>query len=118
MATTEQRLTLEEFLKLPEEKPALEFIDGMVTQKVSPQGIHSTLQARVIERINRFAEPLRLAFAFPELRATFGGFSPVPDIEAVPAATGRVYEPDPAHHDRYQEAQQRHRRYYRQLVAD
>jgi Uma2 family endonuclease len=80
MAITEQRLTLEEFMKLPEEKPALEFMDGMVTQKVSPQGLHSTLQARVIERINRFSEPLRLAFAFPELRTTFGGFSPVPDV--------------------------------------
>jgi gluconokinase len=42
----------------------------------------------------------------------------IPDVATVPAATGRVYEPDPAHHARYQEAQQRHRRYYRLLVAD
>jgi gluconokinase len=40
-----------------------------------------------------------------------------PAIEAVPAATGRVYEPNPVHHARYREAQQRHRRYYRELVA-
>ena len=36
MAIPEQRITLEEFLQLPEEKPALEFEDGMVTQKVPP----------------------------------------------------------------------------------
>ena len=32
MAIIEQRLTLEEFLGLPEEEPVLEFEDGVVTQ--------------------------------------------------------------------------------------
>jgi hypothetical protein len=36
MAVAPARLTLEEFLKLPEEEPSLEFADGMVTPKVSP----------------------------------------------------------------------------------
>jgi hypothetical protein len=36
MAITQRRLTLEEFLKLPEEKPYLELIDGVVRQKVAP----------------------------------------------------------------------------------
>ena len=42
----------------------------------------------------------------------------VPDVACVPAALRRVYEPDPARHDRYRAAQERHRRFYRELVAD
>ena len=80
MAIPHRKLTLQEFLELPETKPALEYIDGVVTQKVSPQGLHSTGQYRFAERINRFAEPRRLAFAFPELREVFEGSSAVPDI--------------------------------------
>jgi len=80
MAITQDRLTLEEFLKLPERKPALEFENGTVIQKVSPKLRHSTLQGELVERINRFARPKKLARAFPELRTTFGGFSRVPDV--------------------------------------
>jgi Uma2 family endonuclease len=80
MAITERRLTLEEFLRLPEEKPALEYLYGRVTQKVSPQGPHSRLQVKFGALINDFAEPRKLAMAFTELRTTFGGGSPVPDI--------------------------------------
>ena len=80
MAITERRLTLEEFRQLPEEKPALEYLHGRVTQKVSPQGPHSRLQVKFGALINDFAEPRKLAMAFTELRTTFGGGSPVPDI--------------------------------------
>ncbi|MBI3980247.1 MAG: Uma2 family endonuclease [Chloroflexi bacterium] len=80
MAISERRLTLEQFLKLPEEEPPLELDSGMVTQKVSPKGQHSALQDEVLEAINRFARPRRLARAFPELRTTFGGQSCVPDV--------------------------------------
>ncbi len=52
-----QRLTLDEFLRLPEEEPALELIDGRITQKVAPQGEHSVLKCDVAERVNRFARP-------------------------------------------------------------
>jgi Uma2 family endonuclease len=75
-----QRQTLEQFLALPEEKPALEYEDGRVTQKVSPQGKHSRLQSGVVDRFNRFTEPRQLAIAFPELRTTFAGYSRVPDV--------------------------------------
>lgn len=37
-------LILEEFLEQPETKPAREFIDGQVFQKLMPQGKHSRLQ--------------------------------------------------------------------------
>jgi Uma2 family endonuclease len=80
MAVTEKPMTLEEFLKRPEKKPALEFEDGTVTQKVSPRGRHSVLQSSVAEYINRFARPRKLAFAFTELRATYAGVSLVPDV--------------------------------------
>lgn len=80
MATMPKLRTLEEFLALPEEKPALEFQDGVVTKKVSPKGRHSALQFEIAEIFNRFARPLRLARAFPELRTTFAGASRVPDV--------------------------------------
>jgi Uma2 family endonuclease len=80
MAITERRLTLEEFLRLPEEEPPLEYLDGRVTQKVSPQGKHGVLEFGFAALINGYAIPRRLARAIPELRTTFGGGSPVPDI--------------------------------------
>jgi Uma2 family endonuclease len=80
MAITERRLTLEEFLRLPEEEPPLEYLDGRVTQKVSPQGKHGRLEGKFSELINRYAEPRKLAIAIPELRTTYSGGSAVPDI--------------------------------------
>jgi Uma2 family endonuclease len=81
MAIKEQRLTLEEFLALPEEEPALELEpDGTVTQKVSPKGRHSALQEWLLVLINAFARERRLARAFPQLRTVFGGAVYVPDV--------------------------------------
>ncbi len=80
MAITQQHLTLDEFLRLPERKPALEYEDGVVTQKVAPKPRHSGLQGALVERINRYAQPRKLARAFPELRTTFAGLSRVPDV--------------------------------------
>lgn len=80
MAITERRLTLDEFLALPEEKPALEFRHGQVTQKVAPDRTHSMLQTLLPEHINRFARPRELAMAFTELRAVFGEQGLVPDV--------------------------------------
>ena len=96
MAVSQKRPTLEEFLKLPEEEPALEFEDGRVTQKVSPKGRHSVLQGALVKLFDRFAEPRKLARAFPELRATYAGRSYVPDVsvyrwDRIPADdTGKV----------------------------
>ena len=80
MAISEKRLTLEEFLRLPERKPALEFEDGGVIQKPVPKGKHSRLQYALAELLNRFSMARKLACAFPELRATYGGRSYVPDV--------------------------------------
>ena len=80
MAIQQRRMTLEEFLRLPEEEPPLEYLDGEVTQKVSPQGQHGTLQPAIWWLFTDFAVPRRLARAFTELRATYAGGSPVPDV--------------------------------------
>jgi Uma2 family endonuclease len=80
MAITQRRMSLDEFLELPEEKPALEFFDGAVTQKMSPMGRHSVLQWELVRRCNLIGIPRRLFMAFTELRATYGGQSTVPDV--------------------------------------
>lgn len=76
----ENALDLNRFLELPEERPALEFADGGVSQKLSPQGWHSRLQVALLDHLNKVALPVRRAFAFSELRVTFAGASRVPDI--------------------------------------
>ena len=73
-------MTLEAFLQLPEEKPALEYEDGRITQKVSPKLKHADLQAELAALIRAFGRPRQLAMAYPELRTTFGGRSYVPDV--------------------------------------
>jgi Uma2 family endonuclease len=73
-------LTLDEFLKLPETKPASEFIDGQIIQKPMPQGKHSTVQGDMVPAVNTVLKPTRIARAYPELRCTFGGRSVVPDV--------------------------------------
>lgn len=80
MVIIQEQLTLDEFLKRPERKPALEYEDGAVTQKVAPKSRHSALQGGFLEWINGYARPRRLARAFPELRTTFAGVSRVPDV--------------------------------------
>ena len=75
-----QRMTLDEFLELPELTPALEYVDGVVRQKVAPQGQHVTLQDEFTQTINAVARPRKLARAYPELRATYAGLSRVPDV--------------------------------------
>ena len=80
MATARQRLTLEAFLQLPEQEPDLEYVDGVVTQKVSPKPRHSKLQGILFMRFELFGAPRRLASAFTETRVTFGGGSFVPDV--------------------------------------
>jgi len=73
-------MTLDEFLDLPEEEPALEYFDGVVTQKMSPTMRHGALQGGGVVLINLFAVPRKLARAFPEIRTTYAGMSTVPDI--------------------------------------
>jgi Uma2 family endonuclease len=73
-------MSLEEFLKLPETKPASEYINGKIYQKPMGQGEHSILQIELASAINQIGKPQKLAYALPELRCKFGGGAVVPDI--------------------------------------
>ncbi|MDB9312977.1 Uma2 family endonuclease [Spirulina sp. CS-785/01] len=86
MVTTPQtnpKITLDQFLQLPETKPYREYLYGQIQAKPMPQGQHSVLQARLGAKINEQVLPSKLAYALPELRCTFGGLSIVPDLSIV-----------------------------------
>jgi Uma2 family endonuclease len=78
LETSPQTLTLEQFLQLPETKPASEFIDGQILQKPMPQGRHSAIQGELVIAINAALRPA--ARAYPELRCIFDGRATVPDV--------------------------------------
>lgn len=77
-----ETLTLEEFLRLPgiDEGPYLEYVDGRIEAKMSPQKKHGLLEKGLMNHIDAFAEPRGLGVAFPELRCTFAGRSIVADV--------------------------------------
>jgi Uma2 family endonuclease len=78
----QRTLTLDEFLALPEEEPALEYADGVITKKMAPSWDHGALQSLVVTQINGRVYAQKLAFAFTELRTTVrpAKVSRVPDI--------------------------------------
>ncbi len=80
VTTPSKSITLQEFLAIPETKPASEYIDGKIIQKSMPKGKHSTIQTELSAAINVALKPQKTARAFSELRCTFGGRSIVPDI--------------------------------------
>jgi Uma2 family endonuclease len=80
VTTSSKAINIEEFLALPETKPASEYVDGKIIQKPMPQGEHSTIQGELIIALNGALKPQKIARAFPELRCTFGGRSIVPDV--------------------------------------
>ena len=78
--TANQPITLSQFLQQPETKPACEYIDNQILQKMMSKGKHSILQGELVPKINGILKPRQIAWAFPELRCTFGDRSTVPDI--------------------------------------
>ncbi|NET50828.1 MAG: Uma2 family endonuclease [Merismopedia sp. SIO2A8] len=83
MNTATQVMTLEAFLTLPETEPGSELIKGEILQKPMPQGKHSRLQSKLSAVINQVGEDAKIAYAFTELRCSFGGDSVIPDIAVV-----------------------------------
>jgi Uma2 family endonuclease len=75
-----QSMTLKDFLELPETKPGSEYIYGEIIQKPMPKGRHSRLQGKLCTVINQVVEESRIAYAFPELRCSFGDLSIIPDV--------------------------------------
>jgi Uma2 family endonuclease len=82
MAVAYSGLTLEQFLELPEEKPALEYFRGRVTRKMSPNAHHGRLQAFAVRVFEDLATPTGTAVAFVETRETYrdADASFVPDV--------------------------------------
>jgi Uma2 family endonuclease len=78
--TPTKTITLEEFLLLPETKPASEYIDGQIIQKPMPQGHHSIIQSRLGMELTLTLEREGIAIIFPELRCVFGDWAVVPDL--------------------------------------
>jgi Uma2 family endonuclease len=75
-----RQLTLEEFLDLPDTKPASEYIDGEIVQKPMPQGQHSVIQGGLLVELTLAWRGQDVAQAFPALRCTFGDRAIVPDV--------------------------------------
>ncbi len=75
-----QSLSLKAFLNLPPTQPESEYINGQIIQKPMPKARHSRLQTKLLQAINAVAEDAQLAYAFSQLRCTFGDRSLVPDI--------------------------------------
>ncbi|NEO28637.1 MAG: Uma2 family endonuclease [Kamptonema sp. SIO4C4] len=81
MVQTHNRpFTLEDFLQLPDTKPAQEYINGQIIQKPMPQGDHSIIQGELTTALNAVLKQQRVARAFPELCCTFAGRAMVPDV--------------------------------------
>jgi Uma2 family endonuclease len=78
--TPVRQITLEEFLVLPDTKPASEYIDGVIIQKSMPQGQHSVIQKKLLFTIDPNLSDAGIAQVFPELRCVFGGRAVVPDV--------------------------------------
>lgn len=77
-----QKLTIEEFLKLPdlEQSPAWEYVEGQAVRKPMPKFRHSVLQKKLLIELD---DPEGNYLTLPELRCTFGGRSVVPDLVVV-----------------------------------
>ena len=80
---TQKKVTLNEFLQLPETKPIQEYIDGNIYEKPMPKGKHSTIQTFLTAAINQKGLPEKKCCAFSELRCTLGERSIVPDISVI-----------------------------------
>ncbi len=81
-ARVDKMVTLEEFLRMPEidEHPYLEYIDGRIEAKVSPQKKHGLLEKGLMTHLDAYSKPRGLGETFPELRCTFAGRSMIPDV--------------------------------------
>ncbi|MDX2256966.1 MAG: Uma2 family endonuclease [Pseudanabaenaceae cyanobacterium bins.39] len=82
MVVTLSRMTLPEFLALPdiETSPAWEFVNQVAVQKSMPTLFHSRLQKRLLPIIDQSAQGYE---ALPELRCVLATTSVVPDVTIV-----------------------------------
>jgi Uma2 family endonuclease len=88
MTIAGQRLTLDEFLRLPEAEPPLEYLAGEIRPKMSPNYRHGRLEIELARHFEGAGSPDDPLMAFAEVRVTFGGLSHIPDVVAI--RTSRV----------------------------
>lgn len=68
MTVQREKMTLEQFLHLPEQKPYLEFIHGKVEQKAMPGAFHGILQAELATALVLWSRAGRKGRALTEQR--------------------------------------------------
>jgi Uma2 family endonuclease len=82
--TTTARLTLDQFLQIPEQDPALEFdSDGTIHEKMSPNTEHAALQAHLAHVLLNWIDVdprQRRGYVYTELRTNVAGASKLPDV--------------------------------------
>ncbi|MDQ6673672.1 MAG: Uma2 family endonuclease [Chloroflexota bacterium] len=82
--TTTARLSLDQFLQIPEQEPALEFAsDGTIHEKMSPNTEHGALQAHLAHLLLSWIDvdpPQRRGYVYTELRINVAGASKLPDV--------------------------------------
>jgi Uma2 family endonuclease len=83
------RMTPEEYLSLPEEKPYLEYIDGMVVQKPMVNTEHALLAVEIALRLRLWADPLQAGKVGVEARMKAGDLPNyrLPDVSFWAAGT-------------------------------
>lgn len=82
--TTTAHLTLDQFLEIPEQEPALEFdSDGTIHEKMSPNTEHGALQAHLAHLLLSWIDidpGRRRGYVYTELRTNVAGASKLPDV--------------------------------------
>ena len=99
MVVTRQRMTLDEFLALPEQEPPLELFDGEVTEKLIGAMRRSVMLTGLCTQIDGYARPRKLGRVFPSLRCSYNETSTVLDVayftqERIPRDTHGRLAPD------------------------
>jgi len=84
MTRTVGKLTLQEFLALPESNERYELVDGELRPKVSPRYQHSTAQGRLFRFLDDWCEQQQVGRVRPEwgvvLQRRGSDWVPVPDL--------------------------------------
>lgn len=70
--TTTERLTIEQFLALPDTKPGSEYINGEVVQKPMPNIAHTVIQHLLSLAFGLYLRTNPIGIVGPELRCIFG----------------------------------------------
>ena len=70
VTTPSKNITLQEFLALPETKPASEYINGKIIQKPMPKGKHSTIQTELAAALNVALKPQKIVRASYSIAST------------------------------------------------